>query len=115
MADPARLALAEPARFAAEKEELIPAIDMVRITVTEATDKELKRSDKVLARNAKVWADIEKRGKRVFTVPGVSSRTKLDSRRTKRAIDHFIDEGKVIISKKGFKSRATRYKAVKME
>jgi len=96
-------------------EDLIPASDMVVVVVEETNRKGLKRPGRVLARNATVWADIEKRGKCVFTVPGVSHRTGLDKRRTKRAIDHFIDKGKVVISKKGYKNRATRYKMIQME
>lgn len=94
-------------------EDLIPESDLTIVTVTEQMDSGgLKRSAKVAARNATVWAAIEKRGNRVITVPIVSHRTKLDKRRTKRAIDHFIDKGKVVISRKGFKSRATTYKLV---
>lgn len=94
-------------------EDLIPTSDMVVVVVEEVSHKRLKRPGKVLARNRVVWKDIKNRGNRVFTVPGVARRTKIDKRRTKRAIDHFIEKGKVVISRPGYKSRATTYKLVR--
>ncbi len=94
-------------------EDIIPQSGKVVAIAKQVSHKRLKRPGKVLARNNSVWAAIEKSGNRVFTVPSVSRKTKLDKRRTKRAIDHFIDKGKVIISTQGYKSRATTYKLVR--